>query len=297
MSSPTILLAIALARGDDCNFGPTHHSHLTLPRAASRDACKKQDATFFLSHGATFFCPHTYDVKLLATIVEDGARATLCDSHFDAVATGASTKHVLRPTLPAGGLPALAHGEMAEWTSHVMYHVHSFGTDNDAGPDAGWNVTTIRNATTTIRVTRVLYGRKLDIQPAPRWLTFLAHSFGTDDVILSHYISTSGESGFDAIVTGKVVGSAVTLREDWPLVAQFPGLADNLTVAESALTPGATVSATVLTYDERGLPASVTVDVTVASFYYGGASDGFAGFGTMCWAKPPAPQSPSTCVA
>ena len=52
MSSSTILLAIALARGDDCNFGPTHHSHLTLPRAASRDACKKQDATFFLSHGA-----------------------------------------------------------------------------------------------------------------------------------------------------------------------------------------------------------------------------------------------------
>ena len=64
MSSSTILLAIALARGDDCNFGPTHHSHLTLPRAASRDACKKQHATFFLSHGATFFCPHTYDVKL-----------------------------------------------------------------------------------------------------------------------------------------------------------------------------------------------------------------------------------------
>ena len=52
MSSPTILLAIALARGDDCNFGPTHHSHLTLPRAASRDACKKQHATFFLSHGS-----------------------------------------------------------------------------------------------------------------------------------------------------------------------------------------------------------------------------------------------------
>ena len=50
MSSSTILLAIALARGDDCNFGPTHHSHLTLPRAASRDACKKQHATFFLSH-------------------------------------------------------------------------------------------------------------------------------------------------------------------------------------------------------------------------------------------------------
>ena len=127
MSSPTILLAIALARGDDCNFGPTHHSHLTLPRAASRDACKKQDATFFLSHGATFFCPHTYDVKLLATIVEDGARATLCDSHFDAVATGASTKHVLRPTLPAGGLPALAHGELAEWSSPVMYSQVLFG--------------------------------------------------------------------------------------------------------------------------------------------------------------------------
>ena len=48
-----------------------------------------------------------------------------------------------------------------------MYHVHSFGRDNAAGPDAGWNVTTIRNQTTTIKVVRVLYSRELDVQPRP----------------------------------------------------------------------------------------------------------------------------------
>jgi hypothetical protein len=40
---------------------------------------------------------------------------------------------VLRPDLPAGGLPALARGELSSWVSSVMYHVHSFGSDNDAG--------------------------------------------------------------------------------------------------------------------------------------------------------------------
>ena len=158
----SLILAAALtilAAGDKCNFGPTHHSHLVLPLASSAADCKATGAHFILSHGATFFCPHTFDVKLLATIVEDDARATLCDAHFNALISGDSSKIVLRPTLPAGGLPALAHGELDSWVSPVMYHVHNFGKDNDAGPDAGWNVTMVRNTSTTIKVVRVLYGR------------------------------------------------------------------------------------------------------------------------------------------
>ena len=97
-------------------------------------------------------------------------------------------------------------------------------------------------------------------------------------------------------MTGSVIGAeAPPLRDGWPLVAQFPGLRDNLTVAEAALAPGATVPAELLAYDEHGLPKAVKVGVTVRSFYYGGASDGFAGFGTMCWGT--GPRSPSTCVA
>jgi hypothetical protein len=115
-----VAFALAAFAEEACDFGPTHHSHLALPLAENAASCKLSDATFFLSHGATFFCPHTFDVKLLATIVEDDARATLCDSHFESLAAGRSPKHVLRPTLPAGGLPALGRGEMESWASPVM---------------------------------------------------------------------------------------------------------------------------------------------------------------------------------
>jgi hypothetical protein len=64
-----------------CNFGPTHHSHLVLPLALTVTECKDRGANFVMSHGAAFFCPHTYDVKLLATIAEDDARATLCETY------------------------------------------------------------------------------------------------------------------------------------------------------------------------------------------------------------------------
>ena len=121
LSTLCLLLCAVPAAGDACNYGPTHHSHIVLPLASTAAACKAADARFVMSHGATFFCPHHFDIKLLATIDEAAARATLCDTHFDALASGVSSKMVLRPTLPAGGLPALAHGEMDSWKSHVMY--------------------------------------------------------------------------------------------------------------------------------------------------------------------------------
>jgi hypothetical protein len=89
-----------------------HHSHLILPLAKTEDACADDSTRFQLSHRATFFGPHTWDIKLLAQIVEDDARATLCKSFFSAVANGESPKHAFRPTLPQGGLPAEALGQL-----------------------------------------------------------------------------------------------------------------------------------------------------------------------------------------
>ena len=141
-----------------CNVGPTHHAHLILPLALNEADCAHPTAHFFLSHGATFFCPHTWDVKVLATINEDAARATLCSSYFSALATpGASPMHAFRPTLPKGGLPAEALGQLSEWTSPVLYWVHNFGKDNSAGPDHGWNLTTLRSDTTSVSIKQVLY--------------------------------------------------------------------------------------------------------------------------------------------
>ena len=293
--------------GDECDFGPTHHSHIVLPLATTAADCKAADARFVMSHGATFFCPHTFDVKLLATISEDSARAMLCDTHFDALASGASPKMVLRPTLQAGGLPALARGEMASWVSPVMYHVHSFGKNNDAGPDAGWNVSTVRSANTTVNVVRVLYGRQLDVQPKPAALTYLVHNGGAPDAaarsapaVLTHYISTSGTSGFDQIAKATIraaagAASAPALRSTWPLFLTVPGHADD--VAQRLNEGDVDVHALLHVYDVHGLPATQSVLVTLSLDYYVGTSDGFAGFGTMCPTTLPSPQSPSTCIA
>jgi hypothetical protein len=105
--------------------------------------------------------------------------------------------------------------------------VHAFGKSNDAGPGQGWDTTTLYDKDTTIAVKQLLYGRKLQIQPAPASLTYLAHAFGGDGdaartgVVLTHYISTSGKSGFDQIVkvslaysSGANKGKAVQLRRE-----------------------------------------------------------------------------------
>ena len=49
-------------------------------------------------------------------------------------------------------------------------------------------------------------------------------------------------------------------------------------------------------YDAQGLPATIDVRIKVELNYYVGASDGFAGYGTMCpFGRDQVPQSPSTC--
>ena len=78
-----------------------------------------------------------------------------------------------------------------------MYHIHAFGKTIDDGSSHGWNLTTIRTESTTVKVDRILYSRKLDVEPKPAELTYLAHAAGADGkAILTHYLATSGSSGF-----------------------------------------------------------------------------------------------------
>jgi hypothetical protein len=176
-----------------------------------------------------------------------------------------------------------------------MYHINAFGKDNSAGPGEGWNSTTIRNTDTTVNVERVLYGRLLELQPAPSSLTYLAHYAGSGKAVLSHYISTSGASGFDQILAATVTvnGKPFNLRTTWATYITIPGANDN-TLERLTLT-GKPVTGLAYSYDANFLPITVTVTITVTLEYYIGTSDGFAGFGTMCpFAS--GPQSPSTCM-
>ena len=64
-----------------CNVGPMHHGHIILPLGVSTvEECKTSTTQFLLSHGATFFCPHTWDIKLLASVADDAMTrpGTLC---------------------------------------------------------------------------------------------------------------------------------------------------------------------------------------------------------------------------
>ncbi len=194
----------------NCNVGPMHHGHLVLPVGVSdADECSKSSTQFILSHGATFFCPHTWDIKLLASLQDDEARRSLCDSYFHSLAIGESPKHLFRPTLDQGGLPATALGQLTQWDTPAIYHVFNFGQDNDAGPDNGWNMSTIYNNTVTVDIDRVLYSQQLELKPENKHLTYLVHApqateEGTGTVVLSHHITTGGVAGFDHIATVKM---------------------------------------------------------------------------------------------
>ena len=281
-----------------CNVGPMHHAHLILPLAADELTCSASDARFVLSHGATFFCPHTWDIKLLAAIVEDDARATLCESYFSALAAGAPPTHSFRPMLDQGELPASALGQLTTWKSEVMYWIHSFGEDNNSGPDDGWNVTTIRSETTTITIDQVLYSRQFDLQPAPPQLTYLAMAPSGPDgpIVMSHYISTSGPSGFDHLLTVNMSRAdqlPLALRSTWPLYLTVPSLPDSM---DSRLRTGKAYAAELHVYDETFSPSVVAVEVQVVLDYYAGVSDGFAGFGTICPDDQGPPWSPTMCL-
>eukprot|EP00658_Telonema_sp_P-2_P044444 TRINITY_DN3233_c0_g1_i1.p1 TRINITY_DN3233_c0_g1~~TRINITY_DN3233_c0_g1_i1.p1 ORF type:complete len:179 (-),score=47.46 TRINITY_DN3233_c0_g1_i1:458-994(-) len=172
--------------------------------------------------------------------------------------------------------------------------IYNFGKDNSAGPGAGWNLTTIRNATSTVHIQQVLYGRQLDIQPRPTALTYLAHApEGTELTILTHYISTSGDSGFDQLLTIDIdPGMRAMLRSAWPVVLTIPSRPD---AYQTRLTFDESTVGLLHVYDNTtGLPREVEVRLKVGLDYYAGKSDGFAGFGTMC--PDEGPRSPALCL-
>ena len=287
----------AVAPFSSCNVGPMHHSHLIVPLAATEDECALETSRFLLSHGATFFCPHTWDIKLLASIDEDAARETLCSSYFNALANDLSPMHAFRPDLDQGGLPASALGQLTAWDSPVIYWIHDFGDDPDGGPDSTWNLTTIYDQTTHVTLEQVLYSRQLELQPAPPNLTYLVHApVDGATIVLSHYISTGGAAGFDHILIANMTradGLTLDLRPTWALYWTLPGVADANT---TRLAPGTAYDGLLNVYDaSTNLPTTLDVMVNVELDYYYGANDGFADFYNIC-PDVGGPVSPTMCL-
>ena len=280
---------------NECNFGPAHHAHIILPLANDKETCKSPESEFFFSHGATFFCPHAIDVKFLATIGEDKAREALCDHHFNGIEEKKSSKIVLRQTLPAGALPALAQGRKLSWMMGPMYHINAFGKDINAGSSSGWNLTTINEEDSTVNILRILYSRKLDVEPKPQSLTYLAHAGLNDgEGILSHYISTSGSSGFAHILKIKIEkattiinsfnddgGEAVSLRKTWATFLTIDNRLDGTTTRLNK--NDINIDASLYMYNSKtGIPETLKVKISVVYDYYFGAHDGFVGYTQMC---------------
>jgi hypothetical protein len=284
----------------DCNVGPMHHTHLIIPLAATEQECAQDTSRFMLSHGATFFCPHTWDIKLLVNIEEDGPRQATCTSYFNAIKNGQSPIHAFRPTLGQGMLPAEALGQLTEWISPFIYWVHDFGynTNPDAGIDNGWNTTTIWDGPVKVNINQVLYSRQFDLQPSPPNLTYLVHkpSYG-NNIILSHYISTSGQSGFDHIVTCNMIrddGQPLVLRSTWPLYLTVPGVIDSNTTRFQI---GTNYSALLNIYNTNNLkPMTLAVTLSVKMDYYYGYADGFSDFEDICPTNLMAAASPTMCI-
>jgi len=291
-----------------CNIGPMHHAHMIIPVSPANmtlASCSAPSQKFLLSHGATFFCPHTWDIKLLATVAEDAARVTLCQDYFNSIEKGLSPMYIFRPTLDQGGLPAEALGQLTQWSSPYIYHVHNFGDDNDAGIGNGWNTTTIVDTDTTVNIERVLYSQQLQLMIAPPSLTYLMHApYSTvpgaapGTIVLTHYITTAGPSGFDHIVTANVfpadTSNPLPFRPTWPLFLTFDGTTDAF--ANKLTTTGGNYTASLNVYDETTLePVTIAVIVQVAIDYYSGTCDGFAGFCTLC-PNVGSPESPSVCL-
>ena len=198
--------------------------------------------------------------------------------------------------------------ELTQWSSPYIYHVHNFGDNNDAGIGNGWNTTTIVDTDTTVNIERVLYSQQLQLMIAPPSLTYLMHApYSTvpgaapGTIVLTHYITTAGPSGFDHIVTANVfpanTSNPLPFRPTWPLFLTFDGTTDAF--ANKLTTTGGTggnYTASLNVYDEMtNEPVTIAVVVRVAIDYYSGTCDGFAGFCTLC-PNVGNPESPSVCL-
>ena len=144
---------------------------------------------------------------------------------------------------------------------------------------------------------QVLYSRQLELQPAPSALTYLVHApqNGTT-IVMSHYISTGGASGFDHLVVAnmtRVDGLELELRPTWALSWTLPGVAE-ANSTRLAMGTGYTGFLSVIS-ESTNLPTTLDVIVNVEIDYYFGSNDGFADFYTVC-PDVGGPDSPTTCL-
>jgi len=285
-----------------CNF-ENHHSHLVIPLTTTEEACGAEGAKFLFSHGATFFCPHTFDVKLLGTFSNNTQQQVLCSNFFDAydeysptAEVPVSLKFVLRPTLPVNGLPATGAELTTQWTSPVLYYVYNFGNDSSAGPDNGWNTTTLLNEDITVNFQRALYFREFDLAAVkPSSLSYLLYRVPTSDGVeryfLTHYITSAPD--FDQIIFLTSVSSPVPIRRRWPVRVEVPNVPNEY---DHRLLGGDNVAVTMYVNDpQTGLPVSYTVQLETGIEIYSGIDDGFADFGYNCPFPPPYPQARGLC--
>ena len=286
-----LLVAGCAAQQDVCNF-KSHHSHLVVPLAKTYESCTSPSATFLLSHGATFFCPHTYDIKQLATFEAAGPQALVCKAFFQALSVPtASLKLALRPTLNANELPATGSGEVTSWTSPVLYQVHAFGQNRSSGPGEGWNTTTLYDGPVTVNF-RNLYARQFSMgTPQPTALTYLLYN-ASGTLFMTHFIASA--PSFDDIVLLSSVAqlpAGLTLPAE-PLLLVFSDREDAYPYRVPQLTQ---LTATLHYQGPEGRGRSAPIQVSTARRVYAGIDDGFADFGYNCPQPPPYPQHPSLC--
>eukprot|EP01095_Lingulamoeba_sp_RSL-Kostka_P007851 TRINITY_DN2558_c0_g1_i1.p1 TRINITY_DN2558_c0_g1~~TRINITY_DN2558_c0_g1_i1.p1 ORF type:complete len:258 (+),score=70.19 TRINITY_DN2558_c0_g1_i1:252-1025(+) len=254
-------------------------------------------AKFLLGHGATFFCPHTYDVKLIANFEDNKQQTTLCQHFFNSLQSGESIKYALRPTLAINGLPATGQGYSREWTSPVLYHVWNFGNDSDAGPGNGWNTTTIINDNITVNNFNVSYFREFEISPGFTQLSYLLHAHEdgvTSNVryVLTHYVSNA--PNFEQILYVNITSNTDKIRKNgYAMFIDIPGYKDTF---DQRLTAGSIVKANLYSVDENYNEVQYTLSLEVTHEYYAGVDDGFADFKYYCYFAPPHPQSRSLCI-
>jgi len=115
-------------------------------------------------------------------------------------------------------------------------------------------------------------------------------------IILSHYISTGGASGFDHMLTvslGRVDTQPLVLRSTWPIYLTIDGTADSYT---DRLVTGTAYSGVLYVYNSTtNLPTTLAVTINVELDYYYGREDGFADFVHFCPSNG-TPASPSMCL-
>ena len=295
-----------------CNF-EAPHGFLVAPLAASVEQCGVEGTPFFLSHGATFFCPHTYDVKLIGFFNNDAnslaAQITLCKAYFASKKDpNASIKYVLLPTLPINGLPSKnatspfflhffflfsdsGNGQLTSWVSPVLDKVHNFGDSNQSGPGNGWNTTTIFSKNITMNL-KPIYFREFGLgQPKPKDLTYLLYNV-SGQLLLTHYIVSA--PSFDDIIfvdgqTGIVPGNVGA----HPYIIRVPNVLDSVT---NKLTPYSMVDVMVEGQDKNLEHVEGSAQLKIGRRLYSGVDDGFADFGVNCPFPPPYPQHPSLCA-